>query len=179
MSAHIIQPLENSTVYGQSQNGKKQILRSCSDETHFDFVYHWMDLREPQGPQTRLWGPHSISHCQNSQVPPQIPPKTGSSVTAFRIGQRKWPRTGLDPITRETRMPTLISCQIARPGFTKEGGSRDIKRKCVLKLQIPNFTEIRGTGERTGWYWDSIHEGDLRLSEFLSWAMPQKRHRNR
>lgn len=89
----------------------------------------------------------------------------------------KQPRTSLDPVTRETGMPTLVSCQIAKPGFTKEGGSRDIKRKCFLKQQILNFIEIRGIGERTGWFWDSIHEGDLRLSEFLSWALPQKRHK--
>lgn len=76
-------------------------------------------------------------------------------------------------------MPPLIRCQIAKPGFTKEGGSRDIKRKCFLKQQILNFIEIRRVGERTGWFWDSIHEGALRLSEFLSWARPQKRHRNR
>lgn len=110
---------------------------------------------------------------------PQISPKTGSSVVAFWIGHRKQPRTSLDPVTRETGMPTLISCQIAKLGFTKEGGSRDIKRKCFLKQRILNFIKLRGIGEGTGWFWDSIHEGDLRLSEFPSWALPQKRHRNR
>lgn len=66
----------------------------------------------------------------------------------------KQPRTNLDPVTRETGMPTLISCQIAKPGFTKEGGSRDTKRKCFLKQQILNSIEIRRIGERTGWFWD-------------------------
>lgn len=30
-----------------------------------------------------------------------------------------------------------------------------------------------------GWFWDSIHEGDLRLSKFPFWARQQKRRTNR
>ena len=49
-------------------------------------------------------------------------------------------------------MLSLISCRVAKPGFTEDGGSRDNKKKKLFfKAVNPNFTEIRGTGERKDW----------------------------
>ena len=101
----------------------------------------------------RLHFENQVQYCATkiNKCLPRSLPRQDLELWHSWLVRGKQPRISLDPVTRETGMPSLISCQVAKPGFTEEGGSRDTKIKCFLKQWVLNFTEIRGIGERKDW----------------------------